>query len=310
MMFGLRLILLAFAGTIPVVAAARSAPPALRLVPAHATLSGAAATQRFVVLARGPDGIDRDVTLQSQFTTKSTATIAVDFKGEIRALADGDAVLRAEYEGQVAEAAVKVRDIRPMTSTFAWDVEAVLTRNGCNGAGCHGGVKGRGGLKLSLHGIDPREDYRWIVKGGTYQVLTDAVAPPLTPRVNLGEPARSLLLMKPTFAVPHGGGYRIEPGSRDYKTLADWIANGAPYADETPRVERIEPFPGDAVLLAGSKQQVLVTAHLAGGWTKDVTESVLYESLNPEVLTIDEEGRAEARRPGEAAVLVHAPGRG
>jgi Protein of unknown function (DUF1549)/Protein of unknown function (DUF1553) len=310
MMFGLRLILLAVVGSIRLVAAGVSAPPALRLVPAETTLSGAGATQRFVVLAKGLDGLERDVTSQCRFTTKSTSKIAVELEGRVTGLADGDAILRVEYQGAVAEAAVRVRDVRrPRTSTFAWDVEAVLTRNGCNGSGCHGGVKGRGGLKLSLHGSDPREDYRWIVKGGTYQVLTDAVAPPIMPRVNQSEPGKSLLLMKPTFAVPHGGGYRIEPGSRDYKTLAEWIVNSAPYTDEGPRVERIEPFPGDAVLLTGSKQQMIVTAHLVGGEYRDVTESVLYESLNPEVLTIDERGRAEARRPGEAAVLVRAPGR-
>ena len=307
MKFGLRLILLAVVGSGPLVAAA---PPALRLVPAETTLSGAAATQRFVVLAKGVDGLERDVTSQCRFTTKSTSTIVVDLEGRVTGLADGDAILRVDYQGGVAEATVRVRDVRlPRASTFAWDVEAVLTRNGCNGSGCHGGVKGRGGLKLSLHGSDPREDYRWIVKGGTYQVLTDAVAPPISPRVNPSEPGKSLLLMKPTFTVTHGGGYRIEPGSRDYKTLADWIVNGAAYTDESPRVERIEPFPRDAVLLTGSKHQMIVTAHLAGGGQRDVTESVLYESLNPEVLTIDERGRAEARRPGEAAVLVRAPGK-
>src|SRR4030095_8715837 len=164
MKFGLRLILLAVVGSGPLVAAA---PPALRLVPAETTLSGAAATQRFVVLAKGVDGLERDVTSQCRFTTKNTSTIVVELEGRVTGLADGDAILRVVYQGGVAEATVRVRDVRhPRASTFAWDVEAVLTRNGCNGAGCHGGVKGRGGLKLSLHGSDPREGHDWVVKGG------------------------------------------------------------------------------------------------------------------------------------------------
>ena len=51
--------------------------------------------------------------------------------------------------------------------TFAREIAAILTKRGCNGTVCHGGVKGRGGFKLTdkgelalvaiqrlLHGID------------------------------------------------------------------------------------------------------------------------------------------------------------
>ena len=55
---------------------------------------------------------------------------------------------------------------------FSREIGTILTRKGCNGASCHGGVKGRGGFKLSSGGFHPKEDYEWIVKGGVYQVLT------------------------------------------------------------------------------------------------------------------------------------------
>src|SRR5262249_47193774 len=138
---------------------------------------------------------------------------------------------------------------------------------------------------------------------------TDAVAPPIKPRVDTKEPAKSLLLLKPAFTVPHGGGYRIEPGSGDYRTLLEWISKGAPYADENPKIERLEASPEDAVLLPGSERQILVTSRLADGRREDATGSVLYESLNTEVLTVEAKGLAKARRAGEAAVLGRAPGR-
>jgi hypothetical protein len=42
----------------------------------------------------------------------------------------------------------------------------------------------------------------------------------------LEQPARSLLLLKATKAVPHKGGEKIKAGSADYQLLADWIAHG------------------------------------------------------------------------------------
>src|SRR5205814_1122077 len=114
---------------------------------------------------------------------------------------------------------------------FARDVLSILTKQGCNSSNCHGGVKGRGGLKLSLDGYHPEEDYKWIVKGGTYQVLSPEPLPPLNPRVNVQDPPQSLLLLKPTMIKPHGGGRLIQNGSRDYEVILKWVRQGAPYGE-------------------------------------------------------------------------------
>ena len=89
---------------------------------------------------------------------------------------------------------------------FERHIVSILTKHGCNAGNCHGGVKGRGGMKLSLDGLDPKGDYRWIVEGGTYQVLSPEALPPISPRVNLKQPEQSLLLLKPSASLPHGGG--------------------------------------------------------------------------------------------------------
>ena len=92
-----------------------------------------------------------------------------------------------------------------MTIPFSFEREIgrILTKRGCNGSDCHGGVKGRGGFKLSLDAIEPRSDYAWILNGGGFQVLTPEALEPHTPRIQRDAPEDSLLLLKPTRAVPH-----------------------------------------------------------------------------------------------------------
>src|SRR5438477_3082213 len=115
---------------------------------------------------------------------------------------------------------------------FGRDIGGILTRKGCNGATCHGGVKGRGGFKLSPAALDAKADYEWIVKGGKYQVLTTEVAGERKPRIDVRNPEQSLLLLKPTAAVPHGGGRRIERDSGEYRAILSWIRAGAPMGVE------------------------------------------------------------------------------
>ena len=92
----------------------------------------------------------------------------------------------------------------------------VLTRAGCNSGACHGALAGKGGLKLSLRGYDPDADHFVLTRQACGR------------RVDREEPAKSLMLLKPTLAVPHGGGQKLEVGSPEYRVLADWIAAGAP----------------------------------------------------------------------------------
>ena len=85
--------------------------------------------------------------------------------------------------------------------SFRREIAGILTKRGCNSAICHGGVKGQGGFKLSANALYPADDYEWITKGGGYQVLTAEVKGERIPRIDLANPAKSLLLLKPTMAV-------------------------------------------------------------------------------------------------------------
>jgi len=285
---------------------------ALRLFPEKATLLGASGSQRFVALGKYSDGLERDVTGLSRFSVKDPSLVALSPQGRVSARADGETVIAVELEGKRAESTLSIQETKKVRQpTFTRDVEGILTRRGCNDSNCHGGVKGRGGFKLSLNAVYPREDYQWISEGGTYQVLTTETSGPKVPRIDLKEPEKSLLLAKPTMTIPHGGGVRFEVGSAEYQIILEWIRSRAPYGEEgesANKIERVEVFPREAVLDSAGKQQLLVTAHLSNGHQEDITDEVLYASNNVDVVKVSSEGLVEAVKPGETAVLVRAPG--
>jgi hypothetical protein len=189
--------------------------------------------------------------------------------------------------------------------TFTRDVMVVLTKEGCNSSSCHGGVKGKGGFKLSLDGLDPKEDYKWIVKGGTYQVLSPEVLPPIRARVDVKDPERSLLLLKGTMAIPHGGGERFKAGSSAYSTILQWVRGGTPYGEDIRRSLRgVEPSASEIVLVPGQSYPLHVNAQYSDGRRPDVTEQVQFESLNPEVARVTSSGVIEAHATGETAIIL------
>src|SRR5262249_34816948 len=151
----------------------------------------------------------------------------------------------------------------------------IFTKRGCNSSDCHGSVKGKGGFKLSANALYPREDYKWIVEGGVYQVLSPESGGPKVARVNLKEPEQSSLLQKPTMVVTHGGGQRFSKDSADYATILNWIRNGVPFGDEAAGsgpIEKVEVFPQQSVLDTQGTQQLLVTAQFSNGRREDITD--------------------------------------
>jgi len=101
------------------------------------------------------------------------------------------------------------------SSRFAQDIVPLLTRAGCNSGACHGAAAGRGYLQLSLFGCRPREDYLALANSPGGRLI------------NLADPDSSLLLMKPSGQLEHGGGERLEMDSPEYRTLFQWIKAGA-----------------------------------------------------------------------------------
>src|SRR5207302_9550973 len=100
------------------------------------------------------------------------------------------------------------------------------------------------------------------------------------------------VLLKPTMAVSHGGGLKLDVDSPDYHILADWIASGAPPPrDADPRIQRLEVFPPAAVLKPNDTLQIVVRAWYSDGHAADVTRWVKFNSTEDLVATVDPEGK-------------------
>lgn len=175
---------------------------------------------------------------------------------------------------------------------FAREVVPVLTKLGCNAGSCHGSFQGRGGFRLSLLGFDPAADYHALV--------TEARGRRLFPAA----PDKSLLLLKPTGQIAHGGKKRLDVGSDSYRTLRDWIAQGTPGRGEPPMVTRLEMNVAEAVLKAGEVRDLQVKATWSDGTVQDATRLALYESNRDTVAAVDAVGKITGREPGRAAVTV------
>jgi hypothetical protein len=181
---------------------------------------------------------------------------------------------------------------------FSRQVVAVLDRLGCNAGACHGSFRGQNGFRLSLFGSDPEIDYHFIAR--------DA----LGRRLNRSDPEQSLLLLKATARVPHGGGLRLRKGGPEYRLLRDWIAGGARFdpASEPP-VQSLQVAPVESVLAAGSGQvQLRVQAVYADGASADVTNLSRFEALDDEVAGVDRDGHVTARGAGDTSILVRHAG--
>ncbi len=288
------------------------APVSLRVVPAEVTLRGASASQQFLVLGEYADGLERDVTSLSRLEPSPSDRGEIGSGGIFTARTSGELVLTAKFAGRSAASKIRIEAAsEPRPFTFARGIGGILTKRGCNDTMCHGGVKGRAGFRLSVYGLAPRDDYELIVKGGTFRVLSPDLEPRL-PRINQTEPEKSLVLLKPTFSVPHEGGVRFEVGAPDYKKIVNWIGAGAPYGEDAEKqgetVERVEVFPKEVVLDAKGHHQVVVTAFLASGRREDITDQVRFVAENPAIADVSEEGLIEAKGRGETNVLVRAAG--
>lgn len=183
-------------------------------------------------------------------------------------------------------------------SSFVNDVVPIFTMSGCANANCHGSIRGQNGFKLSLFGYEPKLDYDAIAAGGVT-------------RINLRQPEESLILRKPTTQIAHGGGFRFAVDSLQYRTILEWIKDGAPY--DPPGVARMESLsvsPEEKILIgANAELQLRATAGYSDGSARDVTSMVQYSSNNPDVVQVSAAGKVKALQPGETAVMVRTLGK-
>ncbi|MBM3785111.1 MAG: DUF1553 domain-containing protein [Acidobacteria bacterium] len=273
--------------------AALYAAPVLSVLPNQVELATPESRQQLLAQARLGDE-QSDWTRQAKWTSSNPSVAEVSASGTVSPKSDGVATITAERDGVKASARVTVKNSKaPFTWSFANHVIPVLTKTGCNQGACHGALAGKNGFKLTLRGYDPEVDYDTLLKqsGGR--------------RVALAEPSNSLILLKPTYAIPHMGGLRFKPDTLEYRVIAEWIAAGAPAPKPTDTaITGLEIFPSNAVLAPQSEQQLVVRARYTDGRTEDVTNWVKYTSTNEGVATVDDFGHVKMTGYGEAAITL------
>ncbi len=199
-------------------------------------------------------------------------------------------------ESSADEAAVASSAVEPtkVALSFTNDIVPVLSKLGCNSGSCHGKAIGQNGFKLSLFGFDPEFDYAALVYEG------------LGRRVSPAAPDDSLMLLKATGSMPHGGGVRMTSDSESYRLLRRWIEEGLPSRqDGEPDDLKLVVTPDEHVVLGKSQQQLRVVVHYSDGSTRDVTQVARFDTQHPDILTVTPDGLVETTgRAGETSVMV------
>src|SRR5881396_2186736 len=88
----------------------------IKVLPSDIPLTGPRASQRLVVEALFDDGHQEDVTAQAKVSSSSPQVAALDL-GFVKPASDGEATLRASFQGHEATAQVRVKDSR---APFVW----------------------------------------------------------------------------------------------------------------------------------------------------------------------------------------------
>ncbi|MDG2470346.1 MAG: DUF1549 and DUF1553 domain-containing protein [Pirellulaceae bacterium] len=177
--------------------------------------------------------------------------------------------------------------------SFRNEVLPVFAKLGCNSGACHGALAGKGGFRLSLRGFDPGADYFNIVKQARGR------------RIELRDPAKSLLLTKPSGAVSHKGGVRFNVNSPAYKILSTWIAQGAIGPTNADlAITKVQILPGTITSRPGDRQMVKVQAIYSDGSTKDVTRWSKFTSTDETIAKVSEKGEIEVNGFGVGAITA------
>ena len=265
----------------------------IEILPPVVELQGPQARQQLLAQVSA-GGVQTDRTETATWSSDDPAVATVDAGGMLRPASDGSTVIRAVADGSQASLTVQVAGTGdPFSWSFRQHVIPVLTKKSCNSGACHGAAAGKNGLKLTLRGYDPASDHDALTREATAR------------RISLADPASSLFLLKPTATMAHGGGKKIDVGSREYRVLSEWIAKGAPGPrDDDPVVVGLEVYPREATLEPNARQRLVVRATYSDGQVADVSDWARYSSTDAAVAEVDDAGVVTMVGRGEAAITV------
>ena len=272
----------------------------MRFEPAGIVLAEPGLAQDFLVTAVDAIGREADVSRDCIVTSSAPEVVRVDAApARLVGVGQGRAEVRAQCGSLSVKSDVRVgAGEREVAVSFATDIVSILTLKGCNGSACHGSPAGQGGFKLSLFGYDSGADHDAIVAARERQ------------RVDLEDPEKSWLLRKPTFQEAHGGGRLMDRDSEEYETILSWLRQGAPFGSRGARLERLELYPSERVLVgSGAEQRMVAVGRLSDGSTRDMTREVRYFSGDSGIAEIAPDGTLAAASRGLVTVTARAMGK-
>ncbi|MBM4075149.1 MAG: DUF1549 domain-containing protein, partial [Planctomycetes bacterium] len=262
-------------------------------LPSIVKLTGPESHQTLLVQRVIGSRVGNPISVGVSFQSKDEK-IAKVIEGRVIPVANGQTqiVVRSEH-GQSHVEVVVERMTEPFEWSFRNHVQSVFSKTGCNSGACHGAAAGKNGFKLSLRGYDPESDFYSITRQSRGR------------RVDPEDPAQSLVVSKPTGAIPHKGGVRFSEDSLEYRVVSEWIAQGqkGPSSDD-PRIVRLELLPESVELRPGAQQPTIVIAHFSDGHTEDVTQWAKFTSTNHSVCQVDDQGRVSVSGSGEGAIVA------
>ncbi len=291
-----------FAAAQPVSEPAAAPLPApirsLSVFPSALHFNGPYATQHLIVSGELADGRTVDLTREAEYHFTGSPLATADASGKLRIARDGSGAMIVMARGLRVNVPVETRGAQDEAGiAFSRDIVPILTKAGCNQGACHGGHHGKGGFRLSLLGFDPAFDFDQIVQNAKGR------------RVTLVEPDQSLVLLKPSLAIAHGGGRRLPTDSPGYPLLKAWLEEGAPAPSQKDATAvAIEVWPPKREMVPGEQQQLLITARWSDGRQTDATDFVQFDSLNDSTATIDARGLVTSKARGETHIMIRYAG--
>ena len=179
--------------------------------------------------------------------------------------------------------------------SFNFETLPALTKHGCNSGACHGSPSGKGGFRLSLLAYDPQLDQLSLTREAYGR------------RANAVDPGRSLMLLKPTMQVSHGGGLQLRSNDATYRALRGWIEHGCQIdSTESFKCVRVEVLPptGRVLKRPAHSQQLVALAHFSDGSVRDVTDLVKFNSSDEAVASVTTDGLVVGQTRGQVAILA------
>ncbi len=176
---------------------------------------------------------------------------------------------------------------------FERHIVPLLATMGCNAGACHGSFQGKGGFTLSLFGHDPAQDFLAITHDGMGR------------RITRPDPDRSLILLKATAQIPHGGGKRFDKRSWQHAVIRQWIAQGCSRDADSGAIARMDVTPQEHLFeRPGQTISLSVTATFRDGTHAEVTPFCDFRVKDDSIAVVSVGGEVRASKPGDTPVIV------